>query len=89
MYADDLIVWLMTLANTSNPQCPIYNVGSDKEVEIRDLANIVSDIFNVDVTCAVNTSISVDRYTPSTQKAKKTLNLKESYDLRRAISLSV
>ena len=89
MYADDLVKWLMTLAENANPQCPVYNVGSDKEVEIGDLANIVSDIFNVDTTCAVSTSVSVDRYIPSIQKAKKILSLKEGYDLKQAILLSV
>jgi len=27
------------------PQCPIYNVGSGKEVEISELPNIVASIF--------------------------------------------
>jgi len=88
MYADDLIVWLMTLANASNPQCPIYNVGSDKEVEIRDLANIVSDIFNVNVSCSGSSFEGVDRYIPSTQKAQKILGLRMNYDLYQSILLS-
>jgi len=89
MYADDLVEWLMTLAENSNSQCPIYNVGSDKGVEIGDLANIVSDIFNVDITRTVNTSVSIDRYIPSTQKSKKILSLKENYGLKQAILLSL
>ena len=35
MYADDLVKWLLTIADNSKPTCPIYNVASDKEIEIR------------------------------------------------------
>ena len=89
MYADDLVLWLMTIADNSNPQCPVYNVASDKEVEIKELADIVANIFNVRIKSSENSAKHVDRYIPSTQKAKKTLSLKESYNLRRAILLSV
>mgnify|MGYP003972899679 FL=1 len=89
MYADDLVLWLMTIADNSNPQCPVYNVASDKEVEIKELADIVANIFNVRIKSSENSAKHVDRYIPSTQKAKKTLSLKESYDLKRSILLSL
>ena len=89
MYADDLVEWLMSLANNSNPQCPIYNVGSDKEIEIRDLANMVSNVFNVGIQSLESDNKHVDRYMPSIQKAKKNLGLKVNYDLNQALLLSV
>ena len=46
MHSDDLVEWLFTLAVNSNPSCPIYNVGSDKAIEIRNLATIISKIYN-------------------------------------------
>mgnify|MGYP003986416679 FL=1 len=88
MYADDLVEWLMTLAANANSQCPIYNVASDDEIEIRELANIVSDIFNVNVSCSGSSFEEVDRYIPSTQKAQKILGLRINYDLYQSILLS-
>ena len=47
MYADDLVEWLLAITVNANSTCPIYNVGSDNEIEIRDLAYIISQIFNI------------------------------------------
>ena len=90
MYADDLVNWLLTLADNSNPTCPIYNVGSDKEVEIRELAEIISQIFNVNIHSVKldNNSIQ-DRYIPSVEKAKKELNLSNQYELKDSILRSI
>ncbi len=88
LYADDLVKWLMTLVDNANPQCPIYNVGSDKEVEIKDLAYMVAEIFDVDVLCARVTTREVDRYIPSIQKTKKILGLNPNSNLKQLISLS-
>lgn len=88
MYADDLVKWLMTLAENAKSNCPIYNVGSDQEIEIRDLAKIVSNKFNVNLICINKATNADDRYIPSIQKAKLDLGLKLSKNLFEAISLS-
>ena len=89
MYADDLVKWLMTLANNSSPKCPIYNVGSDKEVEIRVLANIVGEVFNVGIQSTESNVTCVDRYIPSVKKIKAKLGLKLNLDLKKTIYLSI
>ena len=89
MYADDLVKWLMTLANNSSPKCPIYNVGSDKEVEIRVLANIVGEVFNVGIQSSESNVTCVDRYIPSVKKIKAKLGLKLNLDLKKTIYLSI
>ena len=38
MYADDLISWLIKIATHSNKKCPIYNVGSNEQIELKKLA---------------------------------------------------
>ena len=88
MHADDLLVWLMTIAENANVSCPIYNVGSDREIEIRELASIVGDIFDVKISSSNNIQNSVDRYIPSTKKAQTELNLTTNYDLKELIMLS-
>ena len=89
MYADDLVKWLMTLAENANPQCPVYNVGSDKEVEIRTLANIVADIFNISMTCVKTKNNLVDRYIPAVEKANSELGLIAQHELEKALLLSI
>ena len=89
MYADDLVLWLMTIADNSNPQCPVYNVASDKEVEIKELADIVANIFNVRIKSSENSSKHVDRYIPSVGKANNELGLRNSYKLKQSILMSI
>ena len=90
MNADDLVEWLLTIADNSKPSCPVYNVASDKEIEIRELANIASQIFNVSVkTVEINKNATDDRYIPSTEKAKKELGLRINYGLKESILMSI
>jgi len=89
MYADDLIKWLMTLAENANSKCPIYNVASDQEVEIRVLANIVANIFNVRIKSLKNRTKHVDRYIPSVEKANNELGLRNDYVLKESILMSI
>mgnify|MGYP006098633877 FL=1 len=90
MNADDLVEWLLTIADNSKPSCPVYNVASDKEIEIRELANIASQIFNVSVkTVEINKNATEDRYIPSIEKAKKELGLRINYALKESILMSI
>jgi dTDP-glucose 4,6-dehydratase len=89
MYADDLVKWLMTLAENANPQCPVYNVASDKEVEIKELADIVANIFNVEIQSLEGSTQCVDRYIPSVEKAVNELRLSNNYTLKESILMSI
>ena len=90
MYADDLIKWLMTIAENAKSNCPIYNVGSNQEIEIRELATIMSKICNVGVrNIEPNINSTVDRYIPSIEKAKSELGLALQNGLEKSIRLSI
>lgn len=90
MFADDLVEWLLTLADNANINCPIFNVGSDQEIEIRDLAQVVSNFFNVGVKYfSTKNSSKIDRYIPSIEKAQKQLGLKEKFDINSSIMNTV
>jgi len=90
MYADDLVQWLMTLAENSNISCPTYNVASDQEFEIRELAQIVAKIFNVEARLTeCKKESEIDRYIPSIQKAKKELGLSNKYDIKHSIRMTI
>ena len=86
MHSDDLVDWLLTLAVNSDQSCPIYNVGSDEAIEIRDLANIFSEIFHVGVvSLKLNQNSKIDRYIPSLEKVKKELRIDNKYSLKDSI----
>jgi dTDP-glucose 4,6-dehydratase len=61
----------MKIALQSSPQCPVFNVGSDNAIEIRDLANQIGQQYNVPVNIAPITSDKIDRYVPNTDKLKR------------------
>ena len=69
LHADDLVTWLMTLANGAHSTCPVVNVGSDEFIEIRELAKIVAIFFSVEAQVREITYSIVDRYVPSINKA--------------------
>jgi len=89
MYADDLVEWLMKISDKSNPSCPIYNVGSDQEILIDDLAFKIGDFFHQETDILPCLSQDVDRYIPDISKAKKDLDLNLKYNLDEAISRTI
>lgn len=89
MYADDLVNWLMTIAEHSNENCPIYNVGSDQEILISDLASKIARIFNVEALIPEINKSRIDRYIPSLQKARNELGIRINFDLDQAISETI
>lgn len=90
MYADDLVVWLMTIAAAASPACPVFNVGSDQAIEVKDLAQKIGDQFDVPVfSMPIKQSLIVDRYVPSINKAKNSLNLHLDFSLDAAIDASI
>ena len=88
MYSDDLICWLLKIAVSANQTCPIYNVGSDQAISLKKLAKIVGAIFNQPVKHKKIDNNKIERYVQSIDKAKKELNLKIKYDLKRSILLT-
>jgi dTDP-glucose 4,6-dehydratase len=69
MYADDLTIWLMTLANMANHSCDIFNVGSDERISIHELASKIANHFGQEVFIPSFNAVDEDSYVPSIQKA--------------------
>ncbi len=84
MYADDLVVWLMTIAEHANCACPIYNVGSDEPIGILELAQTIAKRSGLAVLHAPQESQPVDRYVPAIDTARAQ-GMKLQYDLSRAL----
>lgn len=88
LYAADLTVWLWKILFRGR-SCDPYNVGSDRDLTIADLAKLVAGIFenNIDVIIARKPTVGekVERYVPSIKKAFDDLNLQQYVSLETAI----
>ncbi len=89
MYADDLIVWLTKIVINSNINCPIYDVGSNEKIELRELALRIGKIFNKPIVFKKYKSSKIDKYIPNINKTKKKLKLKIISKLNESIKLSI
>ena len=89
MYADDLVEWLMTIADHASQDCQIYNVGSDQAILVVDLAMELSQSFRVPAEVPLVTETKIDRYIPSIKKAKNELGLVLKYSLKESINETV
>lgn len=85
MYADDLVEWLITIAEYANPTCPVFNVGSDQAIIIGDLAKLVAKEIGVEALVPEITDTAFDFYVPSIKKANQELGLMLKYNLISAI----
>jgi nucleoside-diphosphate-sugar epimerase len=92
LYAADLMIFLWTIFFRGE-SCLPYNVGSEKEINIRSLAQLVSSVLNLkkDIVISRKPDIKaeIDRYVPSTKLAQKKLNLKQLINLRDAIKKTI
>ncbi len=88
LYAADMVVWLLTILINGQSGQP-YNLGSDNEISIKDLAEKVSDIIYEKNKVIVATQLSannvVQRYVPNIGKAEQELGLFEYTDLQSSI----
>ncbi len=89
MHSDDLVTWLMTMAENADTHCEAFNVGSDQAVDMGELARLVAKQFNVHAMIPPQTQSSFDRYVPSIHKAKSKLGLDLKLDLPTAISSTI
>lgn len=89
MYADDLVEWLMTIADSASINCPVYNVGSDEAILVSDLANKLAELYHCEADVPLITEPKTDRYIPSIEKAKVELGLSLKYDLASSIQETI
>ena len=82
-YSDEEVI---KIVKNSNTKCPIYNVGSDRVINLKDLTKKIGLIVNKKISLKTNKSNKFDYYAPSTAKAYKELNLKISINLNDALN---
>ncbi len=87
LYTSDLIVWLWTILLRGASLRP-YNVGSEKDHSISELARLVAGCFDgtIEVRIAKTpTGAAPDCYVPGTGRAQAELALKETVGLEEAV----
>lgn len=88
LYAADLAVWLWTILFRGE-SCAPYNVGSEHDLSIADLAEKVASCFpqpmRVHVAERPEPGAPVERYVPSVQRAFEDLGLSQMIPLEQAV----
>ena len=92
LYADDLVEWLFAILERGENGRP-YNVGSDRAVSIRELAETVRRVLGSDSEIIVKGTpepgARTSAYLPSIARAREELGLEVKVSLEEAIRLSV
>jgi dTDP-glucose 4,6-dehydratase len=88
LYAADLAIWLWWIL-LRGESCRPYNVGSEESISIGDLARTVAGLCQPEASVLVAQEAvpgrPVERYVPSTQRARGELGFQERVGLRDAI----
>jgi nucleoside-diphosphate-sugar epimerase len=87
MYASDLVTWLWTILLKGNSG-ETYNVGSEKQISIKELAIMVAGFFpgiSVNLLNQVRPTDRNQNYIPDTQKAQAQFRFIEGISLPEAI----
>ena len=91
LYADDLVEWLFAILERGETGRP-YNVGSDRAISIRELAEKVRIVLGTRNEIKIMghpTGGKPSVYVPNIDRVKHELGLQIKYDLRDAIYKSV
>ena len=89
MHADDLVEWLMAIASASSSKCPVWNVGSEENILIDELARVVGRYCEVTNAKSNYLIDKIDRYVPSTENARRDLGVVIKLNLSTAISKTI
>jgi len=88
LYAADLAIWLWTLLIRGRP-CRSYNVGSDDDMTIAELAHVVARVLAPDAGVQIHTprhaAQPAERYVPSIDRARAELGLRPIVPLDDAL----
>ncbi len=92
LYASDMAAWLWAILLRGGAR-QAYNVGSEDAITIGDLARAAAEAFEEPLEVVIRggpvPGAPVDRYVPSTQRARTELGLTQTCDLREALRRTI
>ncbi len=91
LYSDDLVLWLVKILCDGKNSIP-YNVGSDQDLSIKDLAEKIVKTLNLNNEIIIKSQTTpgkpIERYVPSIERAKRDLGLQVYTSLDESIKLT-
>lgn len=92
LYAADLVIWLWTIL-VRGVSCRPYNVGSEQEITIVELARAIAGCFQprvvIDIFGTPEVDRAAERYVPSTRRAQSELTLSQTIGTIEAIRRTI
>jgi dTDP-glucose 4,6-dehydratase len=89
MHADDLARWLLKIVLNANNNCPVYNVGSNHILNIKNLGAYLAKKNKLSFKVHKIEKKFIDVYVPSISKAKKELKLRLKYNSIEAVNNTI
>jgi nucleoside-diphosphate-sugar epimerase len=91
LYSSDLMIWLWTILFKGQNLHP-YNVGSDIDLSIYELATLIKKLTNSSLEIKVEKPVEskrAERYVPSVNRAKTELGLEQIVSLNEAVMKTI
>ena len=89
LHSDELIKILLKIVSNSNRLTPIYNVGSDKEISIWDLAKFVSKTYKIKFIYPTQNKKKFDFYVPNINKLKRKFSFRENLVFKESLNTTI
>ncbi|KAF0151087.1 MAG: dTDP-glucose 4 6-dehydratase [Ignavibacteria bacterium] len=92
LYTADLMIWLLTIILQGKNNVA-YNVGSDEDVSIKELATTIANCFEnkieIKIATASEATKNIERYVPSVSRIKQELQVDVNFDLVSCINKTI
>lgn len=92
LYAADLMIWLFTILLQGENNVA-YNVGSDEDVSIKELATTIANCFEnkieVKIATTPDATKNIERYVPSVSRIKQELQVDVNFNLVSCINKTI
>ncbi len=86
MHANDMCKWLIKIVKNSSKYCPIYNLGSDKKIDLHKLIKFLNKKYKSKIFIRNTENKKINFYVPSINLAKSRLKLKNTIKFKNAIN---
>ena len=89
MHTDDMTRWILKIMKYASQKCPIYNIGSDKIINLEKLTLYLNNKYGSKILIKKTNQKKIDFYIPSIDLAKKKFKLKNTINFNNAIELLI
>ncbi len=84
MHEIDMCRWILKILMSASVKCPVYNLGSDKALNLENFCSHLSNKYNAKIKI-VKRKNNMDYYIPSTNLVKRRLKLRTTINFKDTI----